>query len=77
LGNDLFAIKAKKIVEQDFTPQASIETVREMLKHIVDTARDINAFIPSTLTCVNLISTAMNRGLSREDACAILKLFDT
>jgi 3-hydroxyisobutyrate dehydrogenase-like beta-hydroxyacid dehydrogenase len=76
LGNNIFAIKTKKITEQDFTPQASIGTVREMLKHIADAAHDIHAFIPGTLTCVNLIAAAVNQGLSREDACAIVKVFD-
>jgi 3-hydroxyisobutyrate dehydrogenase len=62
LRNDIFAIKAKKIIEEDFTPQASIGTVREMLKHITDAAHDIHAFIPGTLTCVSLISAAVNQG---------------
>lgn len=75
LGNDIFAIKAKKIMEQDFTPQASIGTVREMLKHITDTAYEINAFIPNTLSNVNLIASAMNQGLADKDACAIIKVF--
>ena len=76
LGNDIFAIKAKKIIEQDFTPQASIGTVREMLKHITDTAYEINAFIPNTLSNVNLIAAAMDQGLADEDACAIIKVFE-
>ena len=59
----------------DFTPQASIGTVREMLKHITDTAYEIDAFIPGTLSNVNLIAVAMNRGLVNEDACAIFKIF--
>lgn len=75
MGNGIFAIKAKKIMEQDFTPQASIGTVREMLKHITDTAYEINAFIPNTLSNVNLIAAAMNQGLADEDACAIIKVF--
>ncbi len=75
MGNDIFAIKAKKIMERDFTPQASIGTVREMLKHITDTAHEINAFIPNTLSNVNLIAAAMNQGLADEDACAIIKVF--
>jgi len=75
LGNNIFAIKAKKIMEQDFTPQASIRTVREMLKHITDTAYEINAFIPNILSNVNLIAAAMNQGLAEEDACAIIKVF--
>ena len=76
LRNDIFAIKAKKIIEQDFTPQASIGTVREMLKHTTDTAYEINAFIPNTLSNVNLIAAAMSKGLADEDACAIIKVFD-
>jgi 3-hydroxyisobutyrate dehydrogenase-like beta-hydroxyacid dehydrogenase len=75
LRNDIFVIKAKKILEQDFAPQASIGTVREMLKHITDTAYEIDAFIPNTLSNVNLITSAMNRGLADEDACAIIKVF--
>lgn len=75
LGNDMFAIKAKKIMEKDFTPQASIGTVAEMLKHIMDTAYDTGAFIPNTAFNMNLIRTAQNMGLSHEDACAILKVF--
>jgi 3-hydroxyisobutyrate dehydrogenase len=75
LGNDIFAIKAKKIMEQDYTPQASIGTVREMLKHITDTAYEIDAIVPGTLSNVNLITAAMNQGLADEDACAILKVF--
>lgn len=77
LGNDMFAIKAKKIMEQDFTPQASIGTVHEMLKHIMDTAYDINARIPNTSSNMNLIRSAINQGLSDEDACAIIKVFNT
>jgi 3-hydroxyisobutyrate dehydrogenase len=77
LGNDMFAIKARKIMEGDFSPQASIGTVREMLKHITDAAYDIHASIPGTRSNVNLITTAMNRGLADEDACAILKVFDS
>jgi 3-hydroxyisobutyrate dehydrogenase-like beta-hydroxyacid dehydrogenase len=76
MGNDLFAIKAKQIMEENFAPQASIETVREMLKHITDTAYDINAFIPNTRSNMNLIAAAMNLGLANEDACAIIKVFD-
>ena len=75
LGNDMFAIKAKKIMEGDFAPQASIGTVREMLKHIADTAYEMNAFIPNTLSNVNLIAAAMDLGLAEEDACAIIKVF--
>jgi 3-hydroxyisobutyrate dehydrogenase len=75
LGNDIFAIKAGKILKGDFEAQASIATVREMLKHITDTAYEINAWIPNTLSNVNLITAAVNRGLSDEDACAILKVF--
>lgn len=75
LGNDMFAIKAKKIMEQDYAPQASIGTVREMLKHITDTAYDIQAYIPNTLSNMNLITTAMNQGLGSEDACALIKTF--
>ena len=76
LKNDMFAIKAKKILEQDFAPQASIAVVREMLKHITDTAYEINARIPNTLSNVNLIAAAMNQGLADEDACAVIKVFD-
>ena len=75
LRNDMFAIKAKKIMEQDFSPQASIGTVRELLKHITDTAYEMNAFIPNTLSNVNLITSAVDQGLSDEDACAIIKVF--
>lgn len=75
MGNDMFTIKAKKIMEEDYAPQASIGTVREMLKHITDTAHDLDAFIPNTLSNVNLITTAMNQGLAEEDACAIVKVF--
>ncbi len=75
LGNDIFTIKAKQIMEQDFTPQASIGTVREMLKHIIDTAYDMNAFVPTTMSNANLIAAAMNQGLAEEDACAIIKVF--
>ncbi|MCP4576544.1 MAG: NAD-binding protein [Deltaproteobacteria bacterium] len=75
LGNDMFAIKAKKIMEGDFAPQASIGTVREMLKHITDTAYEMNASIPNTLSNVNLIAAAMDLGLAEEDACAIIKVF--
>jgi 3-hydroxyisobutyrate dehydrogenase-like beta-hydroxyacid dehydrogenase len=75
LGNDIFTIKAKQIMEQDFTPQASIGTVREMLKHIIDTAYDMNAFVPATMSNANLIAAAMNKGLAEQDACAIIKLF--
>jgi 3-hydroxyisobutyrate dehydrogenase-like beta-hydroxyacid dehydrogenase len=77
LGNDIFSIKAKKIMDQDFTPQASIATVREMLKHIIDTAYDINAYIPTTWSNANLITAGMNKGLAHEDACAIIKVFQT
>lgn len=76
LGNPVFALKAKKLLEQDYSPQASLGTVREMLKHIVDTAYDIGAFIPSTLTNLNLSTAAMNQGLADEDACAMIKVFD-
>jgi 3-hydroxyisobutyrate dehydrogenase-like beta-hydroxyacid dehydrogenase len=75
LGNEIFAIKAKKIIKQDFTPQASIRTVREMIKYITDTAYDIKSCIPNTLSNMNLISAAMNQGLADEDACAIIKIF--
>ena len=75
LKNDMFAIKAKKIMEQDFTPQASIGTVRELLKHIKDTAYEMNAFIPNTLSNVSLIASAVDQGLAEEDACAIIKVF--
>jgi len=75
IGNDMFAIKAKKILEKDYAPQASIGTVAEMLKHIMDTAYDIRAFIPNTLSNVNLITTAMNQGMGSEDACALIKTF--
>jgi 3-hydroxyisobutyrate dehydrogenase-like beta-hydroxyacid dehydrogenase len=60
---------------QDYTPQASIGTVREMLKHIMDTAYEMNAFIPNTSSNANLIARAMDRGLADEDACAIIKVF--
>jgi 3-hydroxyisobutyrate dehydrogenase-like beta-hydroxyacid dehydrogenase len=63
-------------MEGDFAPQASIGTVREMLKHITDTAYEMNAFIPNTLLSnVNLIAVAMDLGLAEEDACAIIKVF--
>ena len=75
MGNDIFALKAKKILERDFTPQASIGTAREMLKHIVDAAYEINAFIPATLSNANLMAAAMNQGLAEEDAIAIIKVF--
>ena len=75
LRNDMFAIKAQKIMEQDFSPQASIGTVRELLKHITDAAYQMNAFIPTTLSNVNLIASAVDQGLSDEDACAIIKIF--
>lgn len=76
LGNDMFAIKARKIMDHDFTPQASLGTVREMLKHIADTAYEINARIPNTSSNMNLVTSAINRGLAREDACAIVKVFN-
>lgn len=75
LGNDIFKIKAKQIMEQDFTPQASIGTVREMLKQITDTAYEMDAYIPNTRSNANIIAAAMNRGLADEDACAIIKVF--
>ncbi len=75
LKNDMFAIKAKKIMEQDYAPQASIGTVHEMLKHIMDTAYETGAYIPNTASSMNLIRTAMNMGLSHEDACAAIKVF--
>ena len=62
-------------MEGDFAPQASIGTVREMLKHITDTAYEMNAFIPNTLSNVNLIAAAMDLGLAEEDVCAIIKVF--
>jgi len=77
LKNDMFAIKAEKIMKQDFTPQASIGTVYEMLKHITDTAYDMKSPIPNTLTNMNLITAAMNQGLEEEDACSIIKVFKT
>lgn len=75
LGNDIFKIKAKQILEQDFTPQASIGTVREMLKQITDTAYEMDAYIPNTRSNANIIAAAMNSGLADEDACAIIKVF--
>jgi 3-hydroxyisobutyrate dehydrogenase len=75
LGNDMFAIKSKKIMEQDYSPQASIGTVHEMLKHIMDTAYETGSFIPNTASNMNLTRSAINKGLSDEDACAILKVF--
>ncbi len=75
LKNDMFAIKARKLIELDFSPQASIGTVREMLKHIMDTAYEINASIPNTLSNMNLITAATNLGLAGEDACAIIRVF--
>ena len=72
----MFAIKGKKIMEGDFMHQTSIGTVREMLKHITDTAYEMNAFIPNTLSNVNLIAVAINLGLAEEDSCAIIKIFE-
>jgi len=46
-----------------------------MLKHITDTAYEISAFIPATLSNANLIAAAMNQGLVNEDACTIIKVF--
>jgi 3-hydroxyisobutyrate dehydrogenase len=76
LGNPVFALKAKKLLERDYAPQASLGTVREMLKHIADTAHDIGAFIPGTLGNLNLSTMAINQGLAGEDACAMIKVFD-
>lgn len=75
LGNGIFALKAKKLLEQDYSPQASLSTVREMLKHIVDTAYDLGASTPSTLVNLNLTTAAVNRGWGDEDACALIKVF--
>jgi 3-hydroxyisobutyrate dehydrogenase len=75
LGNDIFAVKADKMLKRDFTPQASIATVREMLKHIADSAYEMDAYIPNTLSNANLIAAAVNQGLAGEDACAIIKVF--
>ncbi len=71
----MFAIKAKKIMEGDFVPQASFATVHEMLKHITDTAYEMNAFIHNTLSNVNLIAAAMDLGLAEADVWAIIKVF--
>ncbi len=74
VGNTFFAMKAKKYLEEDYSEQASIGTVHEMLKHIADTAHDIKACIPNTLSNLNLITRAVNQGLANEDACAIIKV---
>lgn len=76
LGNGIFTIKAKKMMEQDYSPQASIGTVREMLKHITDAAYEMNARIPNTMSNSELIASAVNLGLAEEDACALIKVFD-
>lgn len=74
VGNAFFAMKAEKYLKEDYSEQASIGTVHEMLKHVVDTAHDLKACIPNTLSNLNLITRAVNQGLAKEDACAIIKV---
>ena len=76
LGNPIFTIKSKKFIEEDFSPQASLSTVREMVKHIVDTAHDIKVSIPNILNNLHLTTAAINQGLGHEDAIAIIKVLD-
>jgi 3-hydroxyisobutyrate dehydrogenase len=74
VGNSFFAMKIKKYLEDDYSEQASVSTVHEVLKHIADTAYDIRASLPNTLSNLSLITRAMNKGLADEDACAIVKV---
>jgi 3-hydroxyisobutyrate dehydrogenase-like beta-hydroxyacid dehydrogenase len=74
VGNAFFAMKAEKYLKEDYSEQASIGTVHEMLKHVVDTAHEIKACVPNTMSNLNLITRAVNKGLAQEDACAIIKV---
>lgn len=75
VGNSVFGLKIPKLLAKDFTPQASLSTVREMLEHIVETAREVEAYIPGTLNNLDLTNSALQQGLGSQDACALIKVF--
>ena len=76
LGNDVFALKAKQLLQRDFRAQASLQTSHEMLKRIIDTAYEVQAVVPHALSNLSLTTAALNQGLGQEDACAIIKVFE-
>lgn len=76
VGNSLYELKARKYLEDDFTPQSTLSGVRDVLQQIAETAYDMEADIPNTLANLNLSNRAMKDGLGGEDFCALVKILD-
>ncbi|NVJ93420.1 MAG: NAD(P)-dependent oxidoreductase [Methylocystaceae bacterium] len=75
MANDVMKIKLNKLLNNDFTRQASIQDVLYNNKLITETAKDIEADTPLLHTCEMLIHQAFNQGFAQEDMAAILKAY--
>jgi 3-hydroxyisobutyrate dehydrogenase len=76
LASDVSAVKAKKLVEQDFAVQASITNVLENVRLISRTAREADIASPLLDACHNLFEETKALGLGEADMIAVIRAIE-
>ena len=72
MSNDIIRVKGAKMVQRDFSPEASITTVQATGALIVDAARKAGANAPLANFCLQLVERTELAGHAEHDVTAIL-----
>jgi 3-hydroxyisobutyrate dehydrogenase len=76
MSNDVARVKAAKLVEQDFSAQASIANVLENVQLIADAARETGVASPLLDVCHALYGETQALGLGAEDMAAVVRAIE-
>lgn len=76
MANDLYRGKAPKLLAGDFSQQASVKTVAEVIRLICEEARRAGLSTPVAATNETLFAEAVRAGLGDDDVVGVLKLLD-
>ncbi len=75
LGNGVFKLRGKLMVEQNYLPATmKVEVWQKDMQVIGDMAKSVDCPLPLFTTCAPLYTTAMAQGLSQQDTASVCEV---
>ena len=76
LASDVARVKAPKLAQRDFTPQAALRNAAESNRLVVEAAREAGIPTPLLDACLGMHQRALAQGLGDEDMVAVAKTYE-
>ena len=75
LGNGVFKLRGKLMVEQNYLPATmKVEVWQKDMQVIGDMAKSVDCPLPLFTTCAPIYTTAMAQGLSQQDTASVCEV---